>query len=53
MTAKRFRKRTPTTVRPFFLLSVYGVLSTTDNVETRDTMLSKLVASALRGLEAR
>ena len=37
----------------FFLLSVYGVLSTTDNVETRDTMLSKLVASALRGLEAR
>ena len=37
----------------FFLLGVYGVLSTTDNIETRDTMLSKLVASALRGLEAR
>lgn len=37
----------------FFLLGVYGVLSTTDDIETRDTMLRKLVASALRGLEAR
>lgn len=37
----------------FFLLGIYGVLTTTDNPGTRDTMLSKLVATALRGLEAR
>ncbi len=37
----------------FFLLGVYGVLSATDNIDTRDTMLRKLIASALRGLEAR
>jgi TetR/AcrR family transcriptional repressor of uid operon len=36
----------------FFLLGIYGVL-TTDNVDTRDTMLAKLVASAVRGLEIR
>jgi TetR/AcrR family transcriptional regulator, repressor for uid operon len=37
----------------FFLLGIYGVLTTTDNRETRDTMLAKLVASAVRGLEVR
>jgi len=36
----------------FFLLGIYGVL-TTDNIDTRDTMLAKLVASAVRGLEVR
>jgi AcrR family transcriptional regulator len=34
----------------FFLLGVYGVLTTTDNAETRDTMLAKLVETAVRGL---
>lgn len=37
----------------FFLLGIYGVLTTTDNPDTRDTMLAKLVASAVRGLEVR
>jgi AcrR family transcriptional regulator len=37
----------------FFLLGIYGVLTTTDNAENRDTMLTKLVATALRGLEFR
>lgn len=37
----------------FFLLGIYGVLTTTDDPETRDTMLAKLVASAVRGLEVR
>jgi AcrR family transcriptional regulator len=37
----------------FFLLGICGVLTTTDNPETRDTMLAKLVASAVRGLEVR
>jgi TetR/AcrR family transcriptional repressor of uid operon len=37
----------------FFLLGIYGVLTTTDNPNTRDTMLAKLVASAVRGLEVR
>jgi TetR/AcrR family transcriptional regulator, repressor for uid operon len=37
----------------FFLLGVYGVLTTTDSPGTRDTMLAKLVASAVRGLEVR
>jgi TetR/AcrR family transcriptional regulator, repressor for uid operon len=37
----------------FFLLGIYGVLTTTDNPETRDTMLAKLVATAVRGLEVR
>jgi TetR/AcrR family transcriptional regulator, repressor for uid operon len=37
----------------FFLLGIYGVLSTTGDAETRDTILGKLVASASRGLEAR
>jgi TetR/AcrR family transcriptional regulator, repressor for uid operon len=35
----------------FFLLGVYGVLTTTDSVEVRDAMLRELVASAVRGLE--
>ncbi len=37
----------------FFLLGVYGVLTTTDDHLTRTTMLTELVASALRGLEVR
>ncbi|MGX9788001.1 TetR family transcriptional regulator [Mycobacterium sp. MMS18-G62] len=37
----------------FFLLGIYGVLTTTGNTETRDTMLAKLVATAVRGLEIR
>jgi TetR/AcrR family transcriptional regulator, repressor for uid operon len=37
----------------FFLLGVYGVLTTTDKPGTRDTMLAKLVASAVRGLAVR
>jgi TetR/AcrR family transcriptional repressor of uid operon len=35
----------------FFLLGIYGVLTTTGSVEARDKMLHKLVASAIRGLE--
>lgn len=35
----------------FFLLGVYGVLTTTGNSEIRDTMLAKLVDTAVRGLE--
>jgi TetR/AcrR family transcriptional repressor of uid operon len=34
----------------FFLLGVYGVLTTTGNAEVRDTMLAKLVDTAVRGL---
>ena len=37
----------------FFLLGIYGVLTTTDDPGTRGTMLAELVATALRGLEAR
>jgi len=37
----------------FFLLGTYGVLTTTDNPDTRDTMLAELVTSAVRGLEVR
>ena len=37
----------------FFLLGIYGVLTTTDNADKRDTMLKKLVATAVRGLEVR
>jgi TetR/AcrR family transcriptional regulator, repressor for uid operon len=37
----------------FFLLGIYGVLTTTGNPETRDTMLTKLVDTAVRGLEIR
>ena len=37
----------------FFLLGVYGVLTTTGNSDIRDTMLAKLVATAVRGLEIR
>ena len=34
----------------FFLLGIYGVLTTTVNPDTRDTMLAKLVDTAVRGL---
>ncbi len=37
----------------FFLLGIYGLLTTTDSPATRDAMLAKLVASAVRGLEIR
>jgi AcrR family transcriptional regulator len=37
----------------FFLLGIYGVLSTADRDEARDGRLGKLVASAVRGLEVR
>ena len=37
----------------FFLLDIYGVLTTTDDIESRDTMLAKLVDSAMRALEIR
>jgi TetR/AcrR family transcriptional repressor of uid operon len=37
----------------FFLLGIYGVLTTTDNPRSRDTMLTQLVASAVRGLAVR
>ena len=37
----------------FFLLGVYGVLSTLDDVVVRNTMLDNLVSSAVRGLEIR
>jgi TetR/AcrR family transcriptional repressor of uid operon len=37
----------------FFLLGIYGVLTTTDSPDIRDTMLTQLVASAVRGLEVR
>ncbi len=37
----------------FFLLGVYGVLSTNDDAEIRAATLDKLVASALRGLHIR
>ncbi len=37
----------------FFLLGIYGLLTTTDSPDTRDTMLAKLVASAVLGLEVR
>src|SRR5271163_1477795 len=37
----------------FFLLGIYDVLTTTDNADKRDTMLTKLIATAVRGLEVR
>lgn len=37
----------------FFLLGIYGVLTTTANRETRDAMLANLVITARRGLEIR
>lgn len=37
----------------FFLLGVYGVLTTMSSSDTRDTMLAELVATAVRGLEIR
>jgi TetR/AcrR family transcriptional regulator, repressor for uid operon len=37
----------------FFLLGVYGVLSTTSSQSARDSMLRELVATAVRSLEVR
>lgn len=37
----------------FFLLGIYGVFTTTDSPDKRDTMLSKLIAAAVRGLKVR
>ncbi|MGZ6800297.1 MAG: TetR/AcrR family transcriptional regulator [Mycobacteriaceae bacterium] len=37
----------------FFLLGVYGLLSTTSSQAARDTMLKELVATAVRSLEVR
>lgn len=37
----------------FFLLGVYGVLTTVDDADGRNTMLTKLVATAVLGLEVR
>jgi TetR/AcrR family transcriptional regulator, repressor for uid operon len=37
----------------FFLLGIYGVLSTAEDDEARNSRLSRLVASAVRGLEIR
>lgn len=37
----------------FFLLGIYGVLTTTGTTDKRDMMLTKLVATAVRGLEVR
>jgi TetR/AcrR family transcriptional regulator, repressor for uid operon len=37
----------------FFLLGIYGVLTSTDSAGTRDTMLAKLITTAVRGLEIR
>ena len=37
----------------FFLLGIYGVLTTMSNFDTREQMLAKLVATAVRGLEIR
>jgi AcrR family transcriptional regulator len=36
----------------FFLLGIYGVLCAAGDLPSRDTALAKLVASAVRGLEA-
>jgi AcrR family transcriptional regulator len=37
----------------FFLLGIYGVLTTADDPAPRNTMLSQLVSTAVRGLEVR
>src|ERR1700738_2551900 len=37
----------------FFLLGIYGVLTSTDNTADRATRLPELVASAVRGVEVR
>ncbi len=37
----------------FFVLGIYGVLTTTDVAGKRDTMLRTLVSTAVRGLEVR
>jgi AcrR family transcriptional regulator len=37
----------------FFLLGIYGVLTTVTNSEGRDAMLANLIVTARRGLEAR
>jgi TetR/AcrR family transcriptional regulator, repressor for uid operon len=37
----------------FFLLGIYGLLSTADDAHVRDGMFDNLVAVAVRGLEPR
>lgn len=37
----------------FFLLGIYGALTTTSHADTRDAMLAGLVTTALRGLQVR
>ena len=37
----------------FFLLGIYGVLTTMSSFDTRERMLAELVATAVRGLECR
>jgi TetR/AcrR family transcriptional regulator, repressor for uid operon len=37
----------------FYLLGIYGVLTATDDPANREAVLTKLVASAVRGLEVR
>jgi hypothetical protein len=37
----------------FLLLGIYGALTTMTNFDTRDTMLAKLVATAVRSLDIR
>ena len=37
----------------FFLLGIYGVLTSTDSAGTHDTMLAKLITTAVRGLAVR
>lgn len=37
----------------FFLLGIYGALTTTSHAESRDAMLAGLVATVLRGLQVR
>ncbi|BCQ09367.1 TetR family transcriptional regulator [Mycobacterium heckeshornense] len=37
----------------FFLLGIYGVITTAKTVDARDSMLGELVVSAVRGLEIR
>jgi hypothetical protein len=37
----------------FFLLGIYGVLTTTGNAHNRDMVLTTLIATAVRGLESR
>jgi TetR/AcrR family transcriptional regulator, repressor for uid operon len=37
----------------FFLLGIYGVLTTTDRADQRDAMLTELITTAVRGLVVR